>query len=378
MELQNLIEPFLARVKQRLQHIDVLLAELRQDPADNEQLNELLTMFHTLAGTGGTYGFYELSRQSRQGESLCVTILHARRPISPAEIEKLRKLVEQIEVCLVQEQTDSALALQEMTTQVRPLDVVVLEYFDEARERLIAAVHATGLPARGVSTEEELLSTDGPLDAVVMDAGPVARNGFQLLKKLRNRPGGDRTAILLTGALPSFSDKVEAVRYGADAYFEHVTDYAAMMTRLHELIERRTQRSGNILIIDDDQDQIIWLRAVLEGAGYQVFSCKDPRFFEHEASLAKPELILLDVRMPTILGTDLARYIRQDEAYRTVPIIMLTGLLSDQVRAESALAGADMHLQKPVAREVLLGAIDGCLEIARRRGTVTAIEVVAD
>ena len=379
MELQNLIEPFLERVRQRLKHIEVLLAELRQDPTDTERLGELLTMFHTLAGTGGTYGFYELSRHSRKGEWMCESILRDKLPIAPTQLGELRALVEQLGVCLVKEKTDSTAtmkALEAMTTQVRTLEVVVLEWFDEARENLIAQVHAAGLPARGLSTEEELLAIDGIIDAVITDAGLVARNGFRLLKILRARPEGERTAIILTGALPSFSDKVEAVRHGADAYIENGSDYAVIMTRLQELIERGKQRSGNILIVDDDQDQVIWMRAVLEGVGYQVYSCKDPRFFEQEAALSKPDLILLDIRMPTILGTDLARYIRQDETYREVPIIILTALASDQVRVLATLAGADMQLHKPVTAEVLLGAVHGCLESVRRRRTVSAIEVI--
>jgi len=95
-------------------------------------------------------------------------------------------------------------------------------------------------------------------------------------------------------------------------------------------------------------------------------------------ALAKPDLIILDILMPTILGTDLARYVRQDETYRTVPIIILTGLANDQARVEAALAGGDLHLQKPVNATVLLNAVAGCLISARRRGTVTPIEVMAD
>lgn len=380
-DLQNPTEQFLARVHQRLQRIDLLIAELRQDPADRERLAELLTMFHSLAGTGGTYGFYELSQQSRHGEWMCEAILQEQRTLEAPQLAALRALVKELEAALRKEKSVASAAMQEMmerTTEVPVFEVVVLEWFDEARERLIAQVHAAGLPARGVSTEGELLGSGRPLDAVITDAGPIVRNGFQLLKNLRSRPGGDKTAILLTGALPTFSDKVEVIRQGADAYFESTADCTAMLARLQELIERKQRRSGSILIVDDDQDQVRWLRAVLEGVGYQAFSCSDPRFFDQEVALAKPDLILLDIRMPGILGTDLARYIRQDEAWRTVPIIILTAIASDQARVQAALAGAEMHLQKPVEAPVLLSAVEGCLESARRRGTVMAIEVVAD
>ena len=99
------------------------------------------------------------------------------------------------------------------------------------------------------------------------------------------------------------------------------------------------------------------------------------RYFAEEAALAKPDLIILDILMPAIMGTDLLRYIRQDAAYRTTPTIVLSGVLDDKLRASAALAGGDLHLQKPVTAEVLLSAVAGCLLNARRRESVTVIEV---
>ncbi|HRI53050.1 MAG TPA: hypothetical protein PLW65_23005 [Pseudomonadota bacterium] len=64
-EQQSLLEQYTARVQQRLKRVAELLLELRQDGGDGERLGELTSMFHNLAGSGGAYGFYELSLHHR-------------------------------------------------------------------------------------------------------------------------------------------------------------------------------------------------------------------------------------------------------------------------------------------------------------------------
>lgn len=378
-EQQSLLEQYTARVQQRLKRVAELLLELRQDGGDGERLGELTSMFHNLAGSGGAYGFYELSRIARRGETLGNQLLQQGRLASEPELRTLHSIARELKACLAQESELAKQALQtllEATAQISPLEVIILEWSDEARERLVTQVHGAGLPAHGVSTAAELLAerTQAP-SAVIADSSAVARDGFILLKQLRGLPGGDRTAIILIGNLTSFADKVNALRQGADACFEQGVEFATVFERLQELLEQRQQRGGSILIVDDDPDQVTLLRAILQEAGYQVHSCRDPRYFDHELELAKPDLIILDLLMPGILGSDLARYIRQDPQHRTVPIIMLSALDKEKLQNEMA-RGADLYLQKPVAAKAMLSAVKSCIENARRRGTVTPIEVV--
>lgn len=106
-------------------------------------------MFHTLAGTGGTYGFYELSRQSRKGEWMCETAVREHRPIAGTQLAALRALLKELEACLVREKSDAAAAmqaLQAMTMEVPAIEVVVLEWFDEARAGRSPAAPAHPLP----------------------------------------------------------------------------------------------------------------------------------------------------------------------------------------------------------------------------------------
>lgn len=385
MEQTDQTNPFTQygeRVRQRLQRMDVLLAELQQDGGDRERLSELLSMFHNLSGTGGSFGFFELSRLSRRGEAVCQDLLKNQARAGSAERQTLRGLIKELATCLESEQAAAQQAMSELltsTAEVAPLAVVVLEYSDETREQRVEAVRLMGLPAYGVSTQKELFAIgDTAPAAVIADADEVARSGFQLLAKLRAMPGGEHTAIVLIGTLSSFTDRVDAIRHGADAYFSHTVDFSVVRDRLQELLQSRQPPASTILVVDDDPEQVTFLRAVLQPVGYYVHSCRDPRYFDKELAIAKPDLIILDIVMPGILGTDLARFIRQEETHRSIPIIILSALDNERVRGEAALVGADLVLQKPVDPQVLLASIKGCLDSAFRRKTVSPIEVLAD
>lgn len=379
-EERNPVELFVEHATKRLARMAIVLDELRQDGSDQERLGELKSQFHNLAGTGGAFGFHEVSRNAHSGEKLCAEIMRSGRLCGDADQNALRGIVDKVNSSLTNEKTlalDSVLALLGSTEEVPSLKVVVMEWFDETRKKWTQDVRNAGWPARGVSTQDEFFREFlyAP-DAVIASADELSRDGFQFLKKLRLLEGGDQTVVLLVGTLTHFTDKVGAIRMGANAYFEHQTDFAVVLERLQELMQKRQPRHSNILVVDDDPEQVRFLRTVLQLAGYQVHSCKDPRLFEHELAAAKPDLIILDLMLPTIQGADLARYIRQHETYRAVPIIILSATKSADMRAEATLAGGDYSLQKPVTPEVLLHTVSGALETARRRSTMTAIEVV--
>jgi two-component system chemotaxis response regulator CheY len=73
---------------------------------------------------------------------------------------------------------------------------------------------------------------------------------------------------------------------------------------------------------------------------------------EHLA-LAQVGLIILDLNMPDMHGLDVLRFVRAHEAYRSVPIIILTTRGDEPSRAAALEAGASLYLTKPFAPQLL-------------------------
>jgi diguanylate cyclase (GGDEF)-like protein len=78
-----------------------------------------------------------------------------------------------------------------------------------------------------------------------------------------------------------------------------------------------------------------------------------------------PDLLLLDIMLPGITGFELARYVRQNDRYATLPILFLSTQNALDAHIESARVGADDHLIKPIAPQLLLSAVASRLERAR-------------
>ena len=123
--------------------------------------------------------------------------------------------------------------------------------------------------------------------------------------------------------------------------------------------------AGRILVVDDHEDNIELLRARLEAWGYEV-ECAHDGLQALELVLASPpDLILLDVMMPSIDGNEVARRIKQNPALPFIPIIMQTALDSTESKVEGLEAGADDYITKPIEFAELKARLRSMLRIKR-------------
>lgn len=113
-------------------------------------------------------------------------------------------------------------------------------------------------------------------------------------------------------------------------------------------------RGGRILSIDDDAAIRQFLSAVLKADGYEVLLAADGAAGVTTAKAELPDVILLDLIMPYASGFEVLRHLRDDEATRDIPVLVLStqGGEDDIVRALDQ--GAEDFLIKPFyARELL-------------------------
>ena len=100
-------------------------------------------------------------------------------------------------------------------------------------------------------------------------------------------------------------------------------------------------------------------RALLEAEGYQVIEAGDGREVVDLAHVARPDLILMDVAMPSMDGVTAARRIRGETgAVAQVPIVFVTGLEASVGRDTALAAGGNDYLVKPTSDRELLRAVE--------------------
>lgn len=116
--------------------------------------------------------------------------------------------------------------------------------------------------------------------------------------------------------------------------------------------------SPKILIIDDEVDLVETIRFPLELEGYQVLVAYNGEEGLHLARKEKPDLIILDLMLPKIDGYKICRFLKFDEKYKHIPIIMLTARSQEKDRLLGKETGADEYITKPFDLDNLLKKIN--------------------
>jgi DNA-binding response OmpR family regulator len=122
-----------------------------------------------------------------------------------------------------------------------------------------------------------------------------------------------------------------------------------------------TDHEPLVLVADDDEDIRSLVTFRLERAGYRVVTAADG---EHALSLAlehSPDLAILDVMMPRLDGYELTRRLRQHEATKSIPVILLTARAQEADVERGFEVGADDYIRKPFSPQELRARVQAIL-----------------
>jgi DNA-binding response OmpR family regulator len=117
-----------------------------------------------------------------------------------------------------------------------------------------------------------------------------------------------------------------------------------------------------ILIVDDVRDIVKALMIRLHKAGYDVVTAFDGAQGVFMAHKEKPDLILLDIRMPAGDGFSVAERLKRSTHTFSIPVIFLTGSPEKNAEDKAMGLGARFYIKKPYDPEELLDAIKRALE----------------
>src|ERR1700751_1285733 len=122
-----------------------------------------------------------------------------------------------------------------------------------------------------------------------------------------------------------------------------------------------------ILLVDDEPALRELLRVTFEGADVVVDEAESADEAKAKAEASRPDLIVLDVRMPGIGGAELCADLKGSPATREIPIVLLTGADAEEARSVQT-AGAEALVHKPFSPLELLAVVGG----VTRHGAVAA------
>lgn len=364
----ELKEQYVRRSTERLGKIVEMVAILTDKPGDAETVKDLARHFHWLAGSGTMYGYPAVSMLGSEGESHCEQVIRGTLP--QADVDRIKALLHELSFQFSEDDAPpltTTIEIAEAQQARTENDILVVGEDQTDLTAMGRLVEEQGHPirtARSMTAALKEIVAEMPVGIIIEIPLPDG-DCYEMVEQIRAMPGGDEPAIIILSKRTGFLDKVRSIHCGADAHFEKPIDTKAMLRRLRYLLDKRKKEIIKILSVEDDPDQAAFIRAFLESAGYQVRTVTDPKHFESALSQFQPDLVLLDAMLPGVTGYELARFIRQDERYATLPVLFLTTQGHLEARIESARAGGDDHLVKPVPPALLLSAVSSRIERSR-------------
>jgi len=124
-----------------------------------------------------------------------------------------------------------------------------------------------------------------------------------------------------------------------------------------------TTPPARILIVDDEPFNVDSLEQELGDLGYRTASARDGQEALAAVAADPPDPVLLDVMMPVMDGFEVCRRLKEDEATRLIPVIIMTALGALEDRVRGIEAGADDFLTKPVDPRELFARIQTALKL---------------
>ncbi|MDH0746702.1 PleD family two-component system response regulator [Pseudomonas sp. GD03842] len=240
----------------------------------------------------------------------------------------------------------------------KPVYVMLQDH--ERAERLAKQLEFFGLSAQSLDSVEAFnasLSERLPA-AIVMDVD-FGGNGAGLQLAARMQEGLEQKLPLLffSHQETDTPTRLAAVRAGGEEFLTGTLDASSLLEKIEILTRVAQYEPYKVLVIDDSRAQATHTERLLNNAGIVTRTLFDPIKTMSELAEFQPDLIILDMYMPGCTGTELAKVIRHNDRYVSVPIIYLSAEDDLDKQLDAMSEGGDDFLTKPIKPRHLITTV---------------------
>ncbi len=357
---EELDEAMLDLQREYLAEFPERIEELRSDIAAFRALRpeaaaSLKVHFHRLAGSGGSYGFPEISVVAAEMEQWMAT-----RP-APGEAPKLDEAVARLSALFRQAQ--ARLGNQPRASGTRLRAAIILPPSPEV-ERLRDALAAEGYDVRLAQRQED--PSDAPAgerpDLLIIGTAAGEGDPSAIASVWTGRIARPR-AVVLIETLRAV-DRLRAIASGVDAVVA-VERMLEDIPRYARTLAQAGAPPSTVLLVEHDAARAADAARCLEGANIRVVRCALAQAVQELLEREVPDLMLLATQLPDGDGATVARIVRDDPRFRMMPIVF-TGPDEVPERVLALQAGAEDYLPSPPHAELLLQTVIVRAERGRR------------
>ena len=368
-KLRELRDTYARQLPDRLNTISALWSEL-QDHWDLQQQKELHRLVHSIAGSGLTFGCSKLGQHARHIEQL----IQDAGSESLVDISLQTRLGNMIKELRGYGEKQDAIMNNTNEVATNPLTesspvVYIIEDDAGLASTLQIPLQQNGYTVEifpSLSAAQDSLYDRIPnvlMIDISLTEGELAGATFaNQLQQAQIIP----IPVIFTSRRNDIHARLEAIRAGGDAFLSKPIDAKILLDTLDNLTASKNRSPYRILIVDDDQDLANHYALVLKSAHMEAHTVTRPLEIIKALADINPDLILMDIYMPECSGTELAKVIRQEGAYISLPIVFLSSEENLEKQYAALKIGGDDFLTKPIPDNHLINAVHVRAQRARQ------------
>jgi diguanylate cyclase (GGDEF)-like protein len=401
-KIDSLRESYLRQLPEKIRHIEDCWDRVSRGCSEND-LKDLHRLVHSMAGSISSFGYTEVGRTARSLETIFKNLLENNKDIDDtvrAEVNKYISLIkEYAKIKHLYRHIDNekypspspspargegnrakiSIAKEDGTimfspplmggvegegeTYSRPKDkklIFIAEDDQILLKSLELQIRHFGYEVNAFSSLKEMenaLKEKSPsviISDIFFPEGRFA--GIEMMEKIR-KENNINIPVIFMSHMNDIHTRLQAVRAGGIAYLLKPVNMTTLIDKLDTLTTDKDTEPYRILIVDDEFELSSYYSNILENAGMKTKIVNDPLHVFEPLIEFSPDLILMDIYMPVCNGQELAKTIRQTEAFFSIPIVFLSSEVNIDKQMTAMSMGGDYFLTKPVEPEHLISSV---------------------
>jgi len=357
---------FAEQLPRKIDKVEKTWKLLEQGSWKKDQFQLFFHMIHTISGSSGTMGFPEIGSSASQLENLIKPLMDSGEQATIEQKElinnRLVQLVKTTKVALKKGTVlpHSSLILQppSVISELEKKLIFLVEDDTDLSSEIASQLVYYGYQTKSFATLRELrlaLEETEPV-MIIMDIQLPDGNGCNTMADIQK---GRKTPlpVLFMSKDGDLQSRLKSVKVGGEGFFHKPISITELIDSLDNILNVHDDEAYRILIVEDSESLLNHFSLVLEHAGMKTAKVSEPLKVMEPLEDFRPDLILMDLYMPGCTGIELAKVIRQQHTYISIPIVFLSGETDIGKQLAALNFGGDDFLTKPIESEHLVQSV---------------------
>lgn len=194
--------------------------------------------------------------------------------------------------------------------------------------------------------------------------------GFDCIARLEDKllqaPNHKRGAIIYISENDTLEHRLKATRHHANGFVVKPNSAFDLLRQTNQVLGEVIRLAPKVLVVDDSLSQLKYVENILLKEGFECRTLNDPSIFLEKMQAHQPDIVLLDMYMPSCSGLELAQVLQQHPIFKSTPCIFLSAEDDETILKQTIAATRAPFLVKPVSSSALTSKINQLLSTKPR------------